>query len=58
MKMPTRGELGGLLFGSALVEVINLMYQNNTIRHFYTGMMRVLLRDLKRRGITIKGDDQ
>ena len=53
MKLPTRGYIGGLLFGSALVEVINLMYQNNTIRHFYRGMMHVLLKDLSRRGIMI-----
>lgn len=53
MKLPTRGYLGGLLFGSALVEVINLMYQNKTIGHFYRGMMHVLLKDLARRDIMI-----
>ncbi|KKM79615.1 hypothetical protein LCGC14_1348130 [marine sediment metagenome] len=53
MKLPTRGYLGGLLFGAAMVEVINLMYQNNTIRHFYKGMMQVLVRDANKRGIQL-----
>lgn len=51
-KLPTRGELGGMLLGAALVEVINLMYQNNTVRHFYEGMMPVLIKDLHRRKIS------
>ena len=51
MKPPTRGELAGMALGTALVEVINLMYQNKTIGHFYMGLMRVLVKELSRRDI-------
>ena len=38
----TRAELAGRLMGRALLEMINLMYQNNTARNFLRGL-RVIL---------------
>jgi len=45
----TRAELGGRLLGRALVEMINLMYQNDTALHFFKGLVDILWREWERR---------
>lgn len=38
----SRAERAGRATGEALVEMIHLMYQNNTARNFWRGLMAVL----------------
>lgn len=45
----TRGELAGRLMGKALVEMINLMYQNNTAKHFITGLYNAIKKEYEKR---------
>jgi hypothetical protein len=42
MKKISRAEKAGLLLGTSIVEIIHLMYQNNTARNFWKGLMYVL----------------
>ncbi len=45
----TRGELAGRLMGRALIEMVNLMYQNNTAKHFITGLYDAIKKEYKKR---------
>ena len=38
----SRAELAGEQAGKTIVEMVHLMYQNNTARNFWKGLMRVL----------------
>lgn len=46
---PQRGYKAGKAFGEALVEQTNLMYQNNTIAHYYRGLDESLQAEMERR---------
>lgn len=39
--------------GKALIENVNLMYQNNSAAHYYRGLLTVLKAELVRRGLEI-----
>jgi hypothetical protein len=38
----SRAEIAGESLGTAIVEMIHLMYQNNTAKNFWRGLMSVL----------------
>ncbi len=42
MKRVSRAEKAGKQLGASIVEIIHLMYQNNTARNFWKGLMSVL----------------
>ena len=44
-----RSRKAGTAMGKALIEMVHLMYQNNTARHFLFGLINVLLKELKKR---------
>ncbi|HUV84632.1 MAG TPA: hypothetical protein VMV86_02935 [Methanosarcinales archaeon] len=52
----TRSREAGINFGKAIVEMVHLMYQNNTAAHFYMGLLAVLKEELLERGIIEKND--
>lgn len=45
----TRAEKAGIDQGKAIVEMVHLMYQNNTSSNFYKGLMAVLEEEVRRR---------
>jgi hypothetical protein len=45
----TRAEKAGRDLGHSIVELANLMYQNNTAKNFYKGLMDVLFAEVWRR---------
>jgi len=47
-----RAYKAGKAFGEALVEQINLMYQNNTIANYYRGLDEILQIEMERRRVT------
>ena len=44
-----RSQKAGEVMGEALSEMIHLMYQNNTARHFLVGLIDTLMKELERR---------
>jgi hypothetical protein len=44
----SRAEKAGRKAGVALVEMVNLMYQNNTAANFWKGLMPVLNKAIRR----------
>ena len=44
MKKYSRAELAGKKTGEAIIEMINLMYQNNTANNFLRGLLKVLIK--------------
>ena len=48
-KFSSRAERAGRILGKALVEVVHLMYQENTAKNFLKGLLAVLLRENERR---------
>lgn len=44
-KIKSRAEVAGEIQGQAIVEMVNLMYQNNTAKNFWYGLMAVLNRN-------------
>ena len=42
MNKVSRAEKAGIQLGESIVEIIHLMYQNNTARNFWKGLMSVL----------------
>lgn len=53
----SRGELAGRLMGRALVEMVNLFYQNTTARRFLYGLTMVLHKESQKRGVLQPGKD-
>jgi len=51
--METRAHRAGRLLGTALVEAVNLMYQNKTIAHFYRGLLLPLTKEVQRRELIL-----
>lgn len=47
-KRITRAEAAGRDAGEAIVEMVHLMYQNNTARNFWRGLMDVLRENERR----------
>ena len=47
----TRGEKAGRAFGKAIIEMVHLMYQNNTARHFYIGLWCEIQEEMGNRDI-------
>ena len=45
----TRAEMAGRATADAIVEMVNLMYQNNTAKNFYIGLHDVFLQEAKKR---------
>jgi len=52
--MMIRSYGAGINLGKVIVEMVNLMYQNNTAKNFYSGLLLVLSEELKRREIKVK----
>jgi hypothetical protein len=42
-KKQSRAELAGEALGWSIVEMIHLMYQNNTAKNFWRGLMNILI---------------
>ncbi len=42
-----RAEKAGEHLGKSIIEMVNLMYQNNTAENFYRGLLTVLNKTLK-----------
>lgn len=42
LKRSSRGYMAGVALGKALVEMVNLMYQESTARNFLTGVLSEL----------------
>lgn len=40
---------GGVNLGRSIVEMVNLMYQNNTAKNFYEGLLFVLNEEVAKR---------
>jgi len=51
-----RGRKAGSQMGRAIVEMVHLMYQNNTAAHFYRGLIEVVRKEMKRRGLEVTDD--
>ena len=49
--MKTRGGKSGVATGKAIIEMVNLMYQNDTASHFYEGLYKIILKEMCRRNI-------
>ena len=47
-----RAYQSGLALGLAIIEMVHLMYQNDTARRFYQGLFAVLRKEFKRRKVT------
>ena len=43
----SRAELAGEALGNTIVEMVHLMYQNNTAKNFWRGLMSVLKRNAR-----------
>lgn len=52
--MALRAECAGHQLAEAIVEMVNLMYQNNTAAKFYSGLAPVLNKEIERRSLDIK----
>lgn len=50
--MKGRSYQAGLALGLAIIEMVHLMYQNDTARRFYQGLFAVLRKEFKRRKVT------
>lgn len=46
-----RGFKAGEEMGKAIVEMVHLMYQNNTAAHFYRGLSKIIKEEMKHRKI-------
>ena len=55
MTIISRAEGAGKELGLAIIEMISLMYQNNTARNFLIGLMEALLVECGDRGLKYKG---
>lgn len=58
VEVEQRGYKAGKAAGEALVEMVNLMYQNNTISHYYRGLDEVLRREMDRRCLVRQHDKE
>jgi len=47
----TRASKAGESLGDAIVEMIHLMYQNNTAAAFLRGLYQKIIKEMQRRGI-------
>jgi len=47
----SRAEKAGILLGKALIEMVHLMYQDNTAKNFLTGLLNTLTKEWERRGL-------
>ena len=45
----TRAYKAGEAMGKAIVEMVHLMYQNNTATHFYQGLCKTITSEMKTR---------
>lgn len=45
----TRAEKAGQRMGKAIIEMVHLMYQNNTAGRFYKGLIKALQREVTAR---------
>ena len=52
--MSFRAESAGYQLGGAVVEMVNLMYQNSTAAKFYSGLVPVLNLEIERRSLNNK----
>ena len=50
-KKITRAEKAGRDMGNSIIEIVNLMYQNNTAKNFYIGLIKILHCELIKRGL-------
>lgn len=50
--MKGRAYQSGLALGLAIIEMVHLMYQNDTAKRFYQGLFAVLRKEFKRRKVT------
>jgi len=51
-KIIIRGKEAGKQMGRAIIEMVHLMYQNNTAKYFYLGLIQEIQKEMKRRKIT------
>lgn len=49
--MVVRGQEAGKQMGKAVIEMVHLMYQNNTAKHFYLGLIQEIQEEMKKRKI-------
>jgi len=47
----TRAFTAGRKQAEVIIENVNLMYQNNTAKNFYLGLMSILIPEFKRRSL-------
>ena len=47
-----RAYQAGLALGLAIIEMVHLMYQNDTAKRFYQGLFAVLGKEFKKRKVT------
>ena len=47
-----RAYQAGLAMGLSIIEMVHLMYQNDTAKRFYQGLFAVLRKEFKRRKVT------
>lgn len=52
--MALRAESAGHQLAVAIVEMVNLMYQNSTAAKFYSGLVPVLNAEIERRSLNTK----
>ena len=50
-KLRSRAYKAGFALGKAVVEMVHLMYQNQTAGRFYDGLQRALADEIARRGV-------
>jgi len=50
----TRPYKAGLALAGSIIELVNLMYQNETAEKFFTALYNELLKEMKHRGIKVK----
>lgn len=48
-----RGYKAGLAMGKSIIEMVHLMYQNNTAKHFYRGLNKIIQEEIKCRSIDL-----
>jgi len=51
VKNKSRAELAGENLGNSIVEMIHLMYQNNTAKNFWKGLMFILKKNSRYKGV-------
>lgn len=49
--MKTRAGKAGIDMAKAVIEMVNLMYQNKTAAHFYKNFIKVISKEMRRRNI-------